>query len=459
MAKRYGFPADLKKWEKTCAEIKREVLEKGWNNEKKAFVQHYETDVLDSSNLLIPILGFLPFSDPKVISTLRATQSELSHDGFLYRYISEDGLSGEEGTFLLCTFWLINNLIALGRLEEAEALIKRIEGIANHLGLFSEEYDVQWKESLGNFPQAFTHIGYINSIIALQQAKQKQIEHEKKELPKTNILLANKIVLNDSEPHQDIPSIQIASYLKNTMNVLRGAFFDTQKGRVAYERMQMSQAYADYLELSYTLKNMDLHELKTTAEQIAFWLNMYNVIVIHGVIELGIRDSVKEVRNIFGRIQYKIGDMLYSPEDIEHGILRNNRRPPNSLFRIFKKNDRRLEYSIKELDPRIHFALVCASSSCPPISFYTPENLDEELTVAGKTFINGGGVKLERQKNVVALSRVFKWYGSDFGNKQYEILKFVAQSLYDEGEKRFLIENAENIKVVYQDYDWRLNRY
>jgi GH15 family glucan-1,4-alpha-glucosidase len=459
IAKRYGFPADLKKWEKTSDEIKEEVLGKGWNEKKKAFVQHYETDVLDSSNLLIPILGFLPFTDPKVISTVEATQRELSHDGFLYRYIGDDGLSGEEGTFLLCTFWLINNLIALGKLVEAEALIHRIEGIANHLGLFSEEYDVHWRESLGNFPQAFTHIGYINSVMALQQAKQKDTEHDKKELPKANIMLAGKIVLNDGEPRQDIPPKEIAAYLKNSMNVLRGAFFDTQKGRVAYERMQKSQAYAEYLELSYTLKSMDLSELKTPQEQIAFWVNMYNVIVIHGVVELGIRDSVKEVRNIFKRIQYQIGDMFFSPEDIEHGILRYNRRPPNSLFRLFKKDDRRLHFSVQEMDPRIHFALVCASSSCPPIGFYSPEKLDEELTIAGESFLNGGGFKLDRQRNRAVVSRIFKWYAGDFGNSHAEILKFIAQCIFNDDDRKYLLENSENIKIDYQDYDWRLNRY
>ncbi len=459
MAKRYGFPADLKKWEKTGDEIKEEVMEKGWNEKKKAFVQHYETDALDSSNLLIPILGFLPFTDPKVISTLKATQNELSHDGFLYRYIGEDGLSGEEGTFLLCTFWLINNLIALGRLDEAESLINRIEGIANHLGLFSEEYDVHWRESLGNFPQAFTHIGYINSVMALQQAKQKDKEHAREELPRTKIMLAGKIVLNDGEPRQDIPPKEIASYLKNSMNVLRGAFFDTQKGRVAYERMQKSQVYAEYLELSYTLKSMDLSELKTPQEQIAFWVNMYNVIVIHGVVELGIRDSVKEVRNIFKRIQYRIGDMFFSPEDIEHGILRGNKRPPNSLFRLFKKDDRRLHFSVQELDPRIHFALVCASSSCPPISFYSSEKIDEELSIAGESFLNGGGFKLDRERNRAVLSRIFKWYAGDFGDSHAEILKFIAQYIFNDDDRKYILENAENIKINYQDYDWRLNRY
>ncbi len=459
IAKRYGFPADLKKWEKTGEEIKEEVLTKGWNDEKKAFVQHYETDILDASNLLIPILGFLPFSDPRVISTIEATRRELSRDGFLYRYIGEDGLSGEEGTFLLCTFWLIDNIIALGRLEEAEALIQRTKGIANHLGLFSEEYDVQWKESLGNFPQAFTHIGYINSVIALQQAKQKHTEYEDRELPKANILLANKIVLNDGEPRQDIPPKEIAVSLKNSMNVLRGAFFDTQKGRVAYERMKKSEAYRDYLELSYSLKNMDLNELKTVQEKTAFWINLYNVLVIHGVVELGIKDSVKEVRNLFRRIQYQVGDMFFSPEDIEHGILRDNRRPPNSLFRVFRKDDKRLAFAVNELDPRFHFALVCASSSCPPIGAYSAENIDEELTISGQAFLNGGGLELDKQRDRVSLSRIFKWYAGDFGSDQEERLSFIADYLYNDEDKEFLVENAEFLKIDYQDYDWRLNRY
>lgn len=252
---------------------------------------------------------------------------------------------------------------------------------------------------------------------------------------------------------------EIASHLKSSMNVLRGAFFDTHMGRVAYERMKKSQAYAEYLALSYTLKNMDLHELKTTAEKIAFWINMYNVIVIHGVIELGIMDSVKEVRNIFRRIRYQIGDMFFSPEDIEHGILRGNRRPPNSLFKMFGSSDRRLVHSVQELDPRIHFALVCASSSCPPISFYTAEKLDKELTIAGKSFINGGGVQPDRHNNHVSLSRVFKWYGSDFGRTIGDRLRFIAQYLYDENDRQYILDNAEHIKIDYLDYDWRLNRY
>ena len=141
---------------------------------------------------------------------------------------------------MLCTFWLIDCLIGLKRFEGAEILIKRIEGVANHLGLFSEEYDVNWREALGNFPQAFTHIGYINSVIALRQAKGKEAKEDErdKSSPLRKLLLTSTIVLNDGEPSPNMPIENIAMKLKDSMNILRGAFFDTKRGRVSYEQMQ-----------------------------------------------------------------------------------------------------------------------------------------------------------------------------------------------------------------------------
>jgi GH15 family glucan-1,4-alpha-glucosidase len=458
IARRYGFTADLKKWEKTRDKIKQEVLKKGWNEEKKTFVQHYETNALDASNLLLPILGFLSHDDRRVLSTIEAIRRELGHNGFVYRYKAEDGLSGDEGAFLLCTFWLIDSLIVIGRYEEAELLLQRMEDVSNHLGLFSEEYNPEWKEALGNFPQAFTHIGYINSVIALCQVKGLTVKEEGAEVPKP-LLVSGKVILNEGDPVHKVEPREIASKLKNSMNILRGAFFDTKRGRVAYEKMSGSMAYKEYLELSYSLRDMDLGLLSTRQEQLAFWINLYNVIIIHGVIALGIRDSVKEVRNFFRRIQYRIGDMFFSPQDIEHGILRGNSRPPNSIFKLFRGADKRLSYSIKPSDPRVHFALVCASSSCPPIGVYTAENMDSELDLAARTFLNAGGLKIDREGNRLLISSIFRWYDADFGKSQAERLNFIVRFLNKKEDREFLEKNAETVKVVYQDYDWRLNRY
>ncbi|MFP3982985.1 MAG: glycoside hydrolase family 15 protein, partial [Desulfurivibrionaceae bacterium] len=447
IARRYGFPADYHRWESVREEIKNEVLEKGWSEKKKAFVQHYESEALDASNLLLPVLGFLPFDDPRVLSNLEATRRELAHGDFLYRYTAPDHLAGREGAFLLCTFWLIDNLVALDRLDESELLIHRLEGAANHLGLFSEEYDAGWQEALGNFPQAFTHIGYINSVTALRRARSRAEAAGKSPLPPRRI--RGTLVLNDGEPEEEAAPVDLAAALKNTMNILRGAFFDTPESRVAYEQMRGSKPYREYLRLSYALKAMDLDLLESREERIAFWVNLYNVIVIHGVIELGIKDSVKEVNNFFRRITYRIGELQFSPDDIEHGILRGNSPPPYRLFKRMGSGDRRRRYSISPLEPRIHFALVCASSSCPPIDVYTPDNLDRELDIAGRTFLNSGGILLDREKKEVHLSRIMKWYGRDFAEEVPDRLRIIAPYLYLEKDREYLLDHADTLKVRY----------
>ena len=203
---------------------------------------------------------------------------------------------------------------------------------------------------------------------------------------------------------------------------------------------------------------MDLAVIAGREEKIAFWINLYNVIVIHGVIALGLRDSVKEVWNFFRRVRYQIGEHFFSPEDIEHGILRGNRRPPYSLLRRFRAGDPRLNFIVEPLDPRIHFTLVCGSSSCPFIDVYTAENLAEELSIAAAAFLNGGGVLIDREGHSVSLSRIFKWYGRDFGFSQVELLRFIALYLNRDEDREFIEKNAKTLKVAYQDYDWRLNR-
>ena len=465
IAKRYGFEADSERWSETMKRIKEEVLERGYSKDKEAFVQHYDTNELDASNLLIPYYGFLPYNDEKIISTIEATKRELSHNGFLYRYKTSDGLTGHEGTFLLCTFWLIDCLINQGCIEEAEILLRKMEGACNHLGLFAEEYDVRWQEMLGNFPQAFTHIGYINSVWNLMQQKRKE-ETKEKELSQeppggnllTRLLLTKKIVLNDGQPGEVNGAEELIPKLKDAMNIMRGAFFDRERGRVAYEDIKFSDIYKKYVQLSLSLKDFKLRSLASVKGKTAFWINLYNVLVIHGVIELGIRDSVNEVRNFFRRIRYIIDGQEFTPDDIEHGILRSNSSPPYTPFRVFGKNDSRLESSLEDIDPRIHFALVCASSSCPPIDVYTDEGLDEELDLSARTFINGGGVILDRKNNSVRMSKIFDWYDTDFGSSDEEIIRFIAPYIYAEDEREFLQLHAGDIDIKYQKYDWRLNR-
>jgi GH15 family glucan-1,4-alpha-glucosidase len=171
LARDYGRPAELERWTQERDRIYEQVTTEGWSEKRKAFVQHYDTDVLDASLLLMPLMGFVTPQDPMWLSTLRAMDEELVSDSLVYRYdpsASPDGLRGEEGTFSICTFWYVDALARSGRLEEAVLTFEKMMTYANGLGLFSEEIGPTG-EQLGNFPQAFSHLSLINAAVNLDR--------------------------------------------------------------------------------------------------------------------------------------------------------------------------------------------------------------------------------------------------------------------------------------------------
>ena len=177
MAKRLGYKGKLGYWQKTVRQLRDDILTRGWNSQQRAFTQHYDTSALDASNLLMPLFGFLPVSDERVASTIQRTVEKLSRNGLLRRYNTDeidDGLSGSEGVFLWCSFWLVRNMIRLHRLDDAVALYQKLLSCSNHLGLFSEMVDPVSREALGNFPQALTHLAVIITGWELTQAREKQ---------------------------------------------------------------------------------------------------------------------------------------------------------------------------------------------------------------------------------------------------------------------------------------------
>lgn len=163
----------LERWREIRDKIHRQVCELGYNAKKKAFTQFYGSDQLDASLLMMPLAGFLPPSDERVISTVEAIQRELRQDGLIHRYRTErdnvDGLPGSEGVFLPCSFWLADCLCLMGRMSEAKELFERLLELRNDVGLLSEEYDPRAKRQLGNFPQAFSHVALVNTARRLSQ--------------------------------------------------------------------------------------------------------------------------------------------------------------------------------------------------------------------------------------------------------------------------------------------------
>ena len=172
MARQRGLPGDIVRWLAERDRIYDQIMARGWHSRREAFVQHYRTDVLDASLLLMPLVKFIAPTDPRWLSTLDAISEELVSDSLVYRYnveASPDGVDGDEGTFSICTFWYVEALARAGRVDEARLVFEKMLTYGNHLGLYSEEIG-STGELLGNFPQAFTHLALISAAYNIDRA-------------------------------------------------------------------------------------------------------------------------------------------------------------------------------------------------------------------------------------------------------------------------------------------------
>jgi len=186
-AERFGLDGPVDRWRRIRAEIHADICEHGFNEELNSFVQYYGGTTLDAGLLLMPQLGFLPPHDSRVKGTIAAIEKHLMRDGFVQRYsveATDDGVGGKEGAFLACSYWLADAYILSGRLEDGRRLFKRLLGLANDLGLLAEEYDPDSRRLTGNFPQAFSHIGLINTAHNLMKARGPARQRAEQDAPK-----------------------------------------------------------------------------------------------------------------------------------------------------------------------------------------------------------------------------------------------------------------------------------
>jgi GH15 family glucan-1,4-alpha-glucosidase len=176
LGEQLGLDAPIERWKRVRQQIHGQVLEQGYDAQRNTFTQYYGSKELDASTLVIPIVGFLPGDDDRVTGTIDAVCAELGHDGFISRYSTaqtDDGLPGTEGQFLACSFWLVSALALNGRVDEARTLFDRLLALSNDVGLFAEEYDVARRRQVGNFPQAFSHLAFIQAASFINQADQR----------------------------------------------------------------------------------------------------------------------------------------------------------------------------------------------------------------------------------------------------------------------------------------------
>jgi alpha,alpha-trehalase len=163
---------NLSHWTQNRDALRQSVLEHGYDSDLGSFVQSYGSKIVDASALRLPMIGLIEATDPRMISTVKHIEKRLMREGLVYRYRgSDDGVKGDEGTFVMCTFWLMDNYILQGRMKEAEELFQHVISFRNDLGLMSEEIDPDNGEQLGNFPQGFTHISMINTAVRLEAAR------------------------------------------------------------------------------------------------------------------------------------------------------------------------------------------------------------------------------------------------------------------------------------------------
>ncbi len=255
-------------------------------------------------------------------------------------------------------------------------------------------------------------------------------------------------------------ALQVAVDLKGAVNSLLATAGNSSGDRLDYRRLAESPAYRRYRTVSASaLRTLDLAALSSREARLAFWIDVYNALVIDAVIAFSVRRSVIEgplgYLAFFRKAAYLVGGHRLNCDDIEHGVLRGNRGHPFILGPQFGPADPRLALVIRPPDVRVHFALNCASRSCPPISAYEAEQIDRQLDLAARSFV-AGDVEVDPSRDIVRVSRIFRWFADDFGGRD-GILSILHQYLPDDERRRWLEAQGERVRLTYRPYDWRLN--
>lgn len=269
-----------------------------------------------------------------------------------------------------------------------------------------------------------------------------------------NQWLARKVLNDEPAPAVGASPTELAEALRKLRNDLKREALD-DNGQVDYAKLRTSPTFAEMKKTSALLHTIDPEQMTDDATRIAFWINLYNVLAIHGVLTLGIRASVMEIPSFFGVVAYRVGNLVLTLDEIENGVLRRNAPHPATGSRLFDDDDPRLALCPSKVDPRIHAALVCASTSCPPVAFYEASKLDAQLELATLNYV-ASDVEVDDVNRTVRIPIIFRYYQIDFGRI--------------EGVRLFLVEHARDAQrdaleaafqagyaLDYHRYDWSLN--
>lgn len=253
------------------------------------------------------------------------------------------------------------------------------------------------------------------------------------------------------------PITDISSRLRFLSFAILEAYVSEDGKHVDYRSIHGSEEFARYLRIVEELQRVEVHNL-AREEKIAFFINLYNMMAIHAILVCGHPVGALERRKLFGDFKYVIGGATYSLSAIQNGILRGNQRPPYNLMKPFGARDKRSKVSLPYVEPLIHFALVCGTRSGPALRCYSPGNVDQELMEAAQSFLREGGLVMDLNNNAASVNMILKWFSTDFGKNEQEVLKHASNYLKPDDSQALLelLANSQ-LKVFYQTYDWGLN--
>ncbi|KAL2906953.1 Inclusion body clearance protein IML2 [Bienertia sinuspersici] len=260
--------------------------------------------------------------------------------------------------------------------------------------------------------------------------------------------------IDDTEPES---ALRIGERLMKIMSAILESYASEDMYRLDYLAISNSEEFRRYVNMIQSLQRVDLFALSPD-EKLAFFLNLYNAMVIHAVIRRGYPEGLINRKSFVTDFQYLVGGNPYSLNTIRNGILRGNQRAPYALVKPFTSGDNRLQIALSKVNPLIHFGLCDGSKSSPRVRFFSPQNVQAELRAAAREFFRNNTVEVDLSNRTVYLTCLMKWYSVDFGNEK-DNLKWIMSYLDADkaGLLTHLIDDGGVINVVYQDYDWSIN--
>jgi len=258
-----------------------------------------------------------------------------------------------------------------------------------------------------------------------------------------------------SDSTSNTSASDVAASLQRMILRLKGKYLSEDGKSVDYQGLRNDDLFLEFENHVDQLYTVNLDELNE-AQLKSFFINVYNILTIHGLCKCDpLPSSVTDVKNFWKSTAYIINNLEFSLDAIEHGILRGNKPHPSALSPTFSESDPRRKYAMKECDPRIHFVLNCGAKSCPAVSVYKETNLENSLNNAARNFVNDN---VRAEGNDLHISKLFLWYGSDFGENNKEIIRWMCQYLSESSaESVQQLLDSGKLSIKYETYDWLIN--